>query len=63
MRFYSQMCRHPFAGWFSIGGVVTNKHRVSLAITKYLFKFHRDNSKSWTVFFLGLRVHVVNHAN
>lgn len=22
----SQMCRHPFAGWFSIGGLVIGKH-------------------------------------
>lgn len=60
MRFYSQMCRHPFAGWFSVGGVVFGKHRVSLALTRHLFKFVRDDSKSWAVFFLGVRVHVVS---
>ena len=59
MRFYSQMCHHPFAGWFSIGGVVIGKHRVSVAITKHLCKFVRDDAKSWAVFFLGVRLHVV----
>ena len=53
MKFYSQVCRHPFAGWFSIGGVVIGKYRVSVAITKHLCKFVRDDAKSWAVFFLA----------
>ncbi len=61
MRFYSQMCKHPFAGWFSVGGVVIGKTRVSLALTKTIFKLHRDDStwNSWSVFLLGLRIHVI----
>lgn len=60
MRFYSQMCRHPFAGWFSIGGVATGRHCVSVALTRHMAKFVRDDAKSWAVFFLGVRVHVVS---
>lgn len=60
MRFYKQMCRHPFAGWYSIGGVIVGNRRISLALTRHLFKFHRDNAKSWSIFFLGLRMHVLH---
>jgi len=59
MGFYSQMCRHPFAGWFSIGGVVIGNHRVSVALTKHLCKLVCDDTKSWAIFFLGVRLHVV----
>jgi hypothetical protein len=60
MRFYSQMARHPFAGWFSVGGVVIGRHRVSVALTRHMAKFVRDDAKSWAVFLLGVRLHVVS---
>ena len=60
MRFYKQMCVHPFAGWFSVGGVVIGKTRISFALTKTMCKFVRDDAYSWAVFLLGVRVHVVN---
>lgn len=59
MRLYSQMCRHPFAGWFCVGGVIIGKRCVSIALTRSLCRFVRDDAKSWAVFFLGVRLHVV----
>lgn len=55
------MCWHPFAGWFSVGGIVVGKHCVSLAVTNHLCKFVRDGANSWAFFFLGIRLHVVKN--
>lgn len=59
MRFYWQGSVHPWAKWFSVGGVFIGNRRISLAITKHLCKFVRDDGDSWSVFFCFLRVHVV----
>jgi hypothetical protein len=57
MRFYFDMCRHPFAGWFSIGGIVVGRRRLSFAITRHIAKIVRDDADSISLFFLGLRLH------
>ena len=59
MRFYWQGKVHPWAKWFCVGGVFVGNRRISLAVTRYLWKFVRDNEDSWSVFFLFLRVHVI----
>lgn len=59
MRFYWQGAVHPWAKWFCVGGVFVGNRRISLALTKHLWKFVRDNENSWAVFFLFLRVHVI----
>ena len=59
MRFYWQGAVHPWAKWFCVGGVFVGNRRISLAISRHLCKFVRDNEDSWSVFFLFLRVHVI----
>lgn len=59
MRFYWQGAAHPFAKWFCVGGVFVGNRRISLAITRRLWKFVRDDEYSWAIFFLFLRIHVV----
>jgi hypothetical protein len=62
MRIYFDMSRHPFAGWFSVGGLVIGKKHLSVALTRHLCKIVRDDAKSWAVFLLGIRLHVVTNA-
>lgn len=59
MRFYWQGKFHPWAKWFCVGGVYLRNRRVSLAFTKHICKFVRDNNDSWSVFFFFLRIHVI----
>ena len=59
MRFYWQGSVHPWAKWFCVGGVFVGNGRISLAITRHLWKFVRDNENSWSVFFFFLRIHVI----
>jgi len=59
MRFYWQGAVHPWARWFCVGGVFIGNRRISLAITRHICKFVRDDAgwDSWSVFFLFLRLH------